>query len=242
MNEKRWEQAGAAAGIATVVLFVVGTFVIPQVPRIDSPTAKFVTWITSHRRGAEVSTVLAMFGAGTLVWFVSHLRHVLQRAENGAEAFAPIVYGSGLALAAVSAIGTVPIAVLALMAGQKGGITTADASVVRLLIDLNQVLLAPFVLLSAVFLLSFGAAMLRHELLASWLGIVAMIAAVLNGISVVTTMVAGTYNQAALVIGFGGYLGFALVLLVASTEMLWIPETDRAAERGPVFQPSPTAA
>jgi hypothetical protein len=235
MNEKRWEQAGAAAGIATVVLMVLSTFLIPQVPRLDSPTAKFVTWITAHRRGAETAMVLGMFSSGTLVWFVSHLRHVLNRAEGGAEAFAPIVFGSGLVLAAVSALGFVPVTVLALMAGQPGGLTGADASIVHTLIVMNQVMIAPFVLLAAVFLVSLGAAMIRHELLASWLGLVALVAAALNGVSVVTTMVAGTYNQAALVVGFGGYLGWALVVLIASVQMLRLPEAARAVERPPVF-------
>jgi hypothetical protein len=235
MNEKRWEQAGAAAGIATVILLVVSTFLVPQVPRLDSPTAKFVTWISSHRRGEEAAMVLGMFGAGLLVWFVSHLRHVLQRAEGGAEAFAPIVYGSGLALAAVAAIGSLPLTVLALMAGQRGGLTGADATV-RLLVVMNQVLIAPFVLLSAVFLFSLGAAMIRHELLASWLGIVAVVAGVLNGVTVATTMTIGNYNSGALVIGFAGYLGWAFVVLVASGQMLRMPESARAAEHPPVFR------
>ena len=236
MNEKRWEQAGAAAGIATVVLLVLSTFLIPQVPRLDSPTAKFVSWINAHRRGAETAAVLGMFASGTLVWFVSHLRHVLQRAENGAEAFAPIVFGSGLVLAAVGALGVVPLTVLALMAGQRGGLTPADAPVVHTLIVMNQVMIAPFVLLSAVFLVGLGAAMIRHELLVSWLGAVALVFATLNAVSVVTTMVAGRYNQAALVVGFGGYLGWALVILVASIQMLRLPEAARDVERPPVFQ------
>lgn len=238
MNEKRWEQAGAAAGIATVVLLVLSTFLIPQVPRIDSPTAKFVAWITAHRRGAETAMVLGMFASGTLVWFVSHLRHVLQRAEGGAEAFAPIVFGSGMVLAAVSALGFVPVTVLALMAGQPAGLSAADGAVVRMLIVSSQVLIAPFTLLSAVFLLAFGAAMIRHELLDSWLGVAAIAAAALNGVTTVTAMVAGTYNQAALIIGFAGYLGFALVILMASAQMLRLPEAARAKEHRPVFSPA----
>ena len=235
MNEKRWEQAGAAAGIATVILMVVATFVVPQVPRVDSPTAKFVTWISSHRRGEETAAVLGMFASGLLVWFVSHLRHVLQRAEGGAEAFAPIVYGSGLGLAAVSALGVVPMCALAIMAGQPAGLSGAD-SVVRVLVVMNQVLLAPFFLLSAVFLFGLGAAMIRHELLASWLGVLAIIAGVLSGISTATTMTIGNYNSGALVIGFGGFLGWALVVLIASVQMMRVPESARAEQRPPVFR------
>lgn len=235
MNEKRWEQAGATAGIATVLLLVVSTFLVPQVPRLDSPTAKFVTWISSHRRGEETAMVLGLFASGLLVWFVSHLRHVLQRAEGGAEAFAPIVYGSGLALAAVGALAAIPLSVLALMAGQRGGLAGADATV-RMLIVMNQVLIAPFVLLSAVFLFSLGAAMIRHELLASWLGVVAVVAGILNCVTAATSLTIGNYNRGALVIGFGGYLGWALVVLIASVQMLRLPESARAVEHPPVFQ------
>ena len=238
MNERTWEQAGAAAGIVTVILLVVSTFLVPQIPRIDSPTAKFVAWITTHRRGEETAAVLGMFASGTLVWFVSHLRHVLQRAEGGAEAFAPIVYGSGLILAAVSALGIVPITVLALMAGQAGGLGAGDASTVRMLVVTSQVMLAPFTLLSAVFLIAFGAAMIRHELLDSWMGVAALFAAALNGITVVTAMVAGTYNRGAFVIGFAGFLAFAVVVLITSAQMLRLPEATRATRRQGVFSPA----
>lgn len=238
MNERTWEQAGAAAGVATVILLVVSTFLVPQVPRIDSPTAKFVTWITTHRRGEETAAVLGMFASGTLVWFVSHLRHVLQRAEGGAEAFAPIVYGAGLILAAVNAIGVIPVTVLALMAGQPGGLATGDASTVRMLIVSSQVMIAPFTLLSAVFLVAYGAAMIRHELLDSWMGVAALFAAALNGVTVVTAMVVGTYNRGAFVIGFAGYLGFALVVLITSAQMLRLPEAERATRVHGVFSPA----
>jgi hypothetical protein len=226
------------AGIVTVILLVVSAFLIPQAPRIDSPTAKFVTWITAHRRGAETAMVLNMFAAGTLLWFVSHLRHVLNRAEGGAEAFAPVVFGSGLGLAAVLALSSVPTTVLALMAGERGGLTAADSSVVRLLMLLSQVMLAPVFLLAAVFLAGLGAAILRHELLSSWLGSLALVLAAVNAVTVIGVMASATYSQAWLVIGFAGFLGFALVILVASAQMLRVPETSRAVEHPPVFSPA----
>jgi hypothetical protein len=62
--------------------------------------------------------------------------------------------------------------------------------------------------------------------------------AAVNAVTVIGVMASATYSQAWLVIGFAGFLGFALVILVASAQMLRVPETSRAVEHPPVFSPA----
>src|ERR1700676_4794745 len=138
MDERTWERIGAFAGVAFVVLMLLATFLYPQQPRIDSSPAKTLAWIHGHRTGIQTGMILGVFAAGLFVWFAAHLRHVLTRAEGGAERLAPLVFGSGVAVAVMGLVATFPTALLAFMDAQPGGIQ--DANIVRMLGDLNQVI------------------------------------------------------------------------------------------------------
>ncbi|HEY2430098.1 MAG TPA: hypothetical protein VGI06_14260, partial [Acidimicrobiales bacterium] len=178
MDDQMWERWGAGAGVLAVVLLLVATFAAPQAPRIDAPTAKIVAWVTAHRRAILAENVIGLFSTGAFLWFVAHLRHVLQKAEGGAEVLAPVVFASGTAMGAVFAVGGAPYVALAFLAAQPGGVAgPADAPVVRLLNDLSGILYAPALILGVVFLGSWGLAMVRHELLSATLGWVAIAAA-----------------------------------------------------------------
>jgi hypothetical protein len=128
------------------------------------------------------------------------------------------VFGSGIAVAIMGAIGALPVGLLCIMDAQ-GGIQSAD--VVRMLGDATQVLYGVGVIMVLVFLASAGMAMLHKELAAPWLGSIALIAAVLNGIAVVTSMSFATYHGAGWAVpAWGAYLGFLFVVLVASVSLL----------------------
>jgi len=224
MDERNWERIGALTGIAFVVLVLLGTFLYPQQPRVDSSPATTLAWIHGHRTAIQTGMVLAIFASGALVWFVGHLRHVLDRAEGGTEALSPIVFGSGIAVALMGVLGAVPTALLAFMDAQPGGIQ--DANIVRMLGDLNQVIYGVGVIMTLVFLGAAGFAMVRKEMVAPWLGWVSLVAAVLNGLAVVTSLTFSTYHGAAWAVpGWAAYLGFLLVVLVASISMLRTQET-----------------
>ena len=229
IDDRTWERLGAAAGLAFVVLMVLATFLYPQQPRIDSSATKTLAWVHSHRAGLETGMIFGLFGSGVFLWFASHLRHVLERAEGGAESLSPIVFASGIAAAITNALGAVPIGLLAIMDAQ-GGIQNAD--VVRMLAISTQVLYALFAIMAAMFLASSGIAMVRKELVSPRLGWLSLLAAVLNGIAVVTSMSFATYHGAGWSIpGWGAYIGFLLVVLLTSVSLL----------RAKATSPTPTA-
>jgi len=234
MNEKHWERIGAGAGLAFVVLQLGGTFLYPQQPRIDSSATTTIRWVHDNRTALQVGMVLGLFAVIALVWFVGHLRHVLERAEGHAEAVSPMVFGSGIVLAAMYAVGAVPLALLAFMDAQRGGLH--DATTIRMISDFGWVLYAPAAAMTALFMLAFGIALLRRELVAPWLGYVAIVVALLNAVGIVTSVTFSTYHAGGWVaVGWGAYLGFMFVVLAASISMLRSPETARAASAKPVF-------
>jgi hypothetical protein len=219
MEERSWERIGAFAGIAFVVLSILATFLYPQEPRIDSSAATTLAWVHAHRTGIQAGMILGVFAAGIFVWFVGHLRHELHRAEKGSETLSPTVFGSGVAVAVFAALGAVPVALLAFMDAQPGAIQ--DASIVRVLADLGQVMYGVGVVMTAVFACAIGVAVLRKELAGAWLGWLCLVVAALNAIAVVTSLSFSTYHGAAWgVPGWGAYLGFLVVVLAVAIAML----------------------
>jgi len=218
-DDRTWERLGALAGLGFVVLSLLATFLYPQQPRIDSDPAATLAWVHSHRAALEAGMILGLFGSGLFLWFAAHLRAVLEKASR----FSTIVFGSGIAVAIMGALGALPIGLLCIMDAQ-GGVQTPD--VVRMLGDSTQVLYGVGVIMTLVFLASLGAAMVRKELIAPWLGSIALLAAVLNGIAVVTSMSFATYHGAGWAVpGWGAYLGFLFVVLVTSVSLARTQET-----------------
>ena len=212
MEERRWDRIGAFAGIAFVVLSILATFMYPQEPRIDSSAATTLAWVHNHRTGIQAGMILGVFAAGVFVWFIGHLRHVLHRTEGGAETLSPIVFGSGIAVAVFAALGAVPVALLAFLDAQPGGLQ--DGSIVRMLADLG-------VVMTAVFACSVAVAILRREMGGAWLGWLSLLVAALNAIAVVTSLTFSTYHGAAWgVPGWGAYLGFLVLVLGLAITML----------------------
>jgi len=213
-DDRTWERLGAAAGIGFVVLFLLATFLYPQQPRIDSDPAVTLAWVHKHRAALETGMILGLFASGLFVWFAAHLRTVLDKAGR----LTPVIFGSGIAIAVTGTLGAVPICLLGIMDAQ-GSIQTPD--VVRMLGDSTQVLYGLVTIMAVVFLTALGVTMLRKELVAPWLGWVALVVAVLNGISTVTSMSFATYHGAGWAIpGWGSFLGFLFVVLVTSVSLL----------------------
>lgn len=233
MEERQWERIGAAAGIAFVVLLVVGTFMVPAPPHIDASTAKITTYVNDHRNALLASQVVGALSVLSFLWFVGHLRHVLDRAEGGTEALSPIVLVSGATLAAGGILASMPMTLLAFMAKGPGGLV--DGPTVRLMFDLVQITGGLATLLFAPFLLAMGYAMVRKELVAEWLGWLSMAVAALDVVAGVGLMTQATYSAGWTFLGYAGFLAAGVVILIASVSMVWHPEAERAVGRTPVF-------
>ncbi len=168
MNENRWEQAGAAAGIVFVALILASIFVVPSAPHINASFVNIASYYVSNRGGLLTSALLGTFGSLFFLWFVAHLRHVLQRAEGGSEALSPIVFISGTAVAVLGVLSAIPQATLAFGSHRIELIT--NAGVVRSLFYMGNIMFALLTLSIALFLAAASVAMVRKELVAPQLG------------------------------------------------------------------------
>ena len=219
MHDRTFEGIGAASGLAFVLLAVLSGFIYPQQQRVDATPAATLAWVRDHHAALQAGMIFDLFAAAALLWFVGYLYRVLVRAEGDQETLAPMVFGSGVGVAITTAMAALPTVVLAFMDAQPGGI--GDASLVRMLGDLNTIFFSVTSVMTMVFLGSLGWAMVRGELAAPWLGWVGLIVAVFNGVAVWIGVTFSSYRgKAWLVIGWGAYVGFLVVMLVMSAMML----------------------
>lgn len=226
MNETTWERYGAASGLAFVVLFMLSVFIVPMPPHIDASTGSVAAYFSSHAKALLLTGVLGAFAMMAFLWFLGHLRHVMQRAEAGHEELSPIVMVAGVALAGISVLAGMPTAIMAFMAHRGDALA---AGTVRMMWDWSQAGNAFLTLSLGLFLMVGSMAMVRKEMVASWLGWAGMILAALCWIDGIILFFQQSYSSFDNAFGMVVLLGFALWMAVASITMLQRPEVVRHA-------------
>jgi len=233
MNENRWERYGAAAGVAFAVLVLISFFMVPTPPHVNAGFRKIGDYYANHRRAILTSNVVGTFGALAFIWFLGHLRHVLNRAEGGVEALSPIVYGAGMATIVVGILGALPATVLAFSSQED--VINSNPGIVRMLYDMNTIMYSLLLLTAGLFVIAGAVAMVRKELVGPWLGWVGLGVAALDWASGTAGFYVTKYSP--FWTGFTVVATISLVawVLAASVVMLRRPEVERAAAWEPVF-------
>jgi hypothetical protein len=97
---ERW---APIAGVAFVVLMVVGSMLIGDVPAPDATAQQVADYLAdggNHTRNI-VGAYLWVIGAPVFLWFLVRLRNDIRRAEAGTGSLSNLVFGAGVAFAAV---------------------------------------------------------------------------------------------------------------------------------------------
>lgn len=231
MSDRMFERLGAASGLAFVALALLSGFIYPQQPRVDSSPATTLAWVHNHHVALQAGMIFDCFAAGVLLWFVAYLQRVVGRERSGIEHLAPMVLASGIGISVTTALAALPTVLLAFMDAQPGGI--GDPSVIRMLGDLNVVFFAVTSVMTAVFLVALGWAMVRGQFGPTWLGWISLVVAACNVVAVWIGVTFSSYHgHAWLIIGWGAYVGFLIVMLLASGSLL------RTRPDGPVDAPA----
>lgn len=231
MKERSWERASAASGLATAVLLLLAFIMVPNAPGLDAGAGSILRYLDERRTAVLTASLFVTLAVVAFLWFTAHLRHVLQRAEKGAEAFSPVVLVSGASLATICALSIVPLAALATLTAPP--LRLGEIETVRVLYAVHQLSLGPMGLLVALFAASAGAAMVRREMAGPWLGWLGMVVAVVGLISGVGSFLAPTGTM--MILGYVVGIAFALWIAAASIVMLVRPEVERASSVRGVF-------
>ena len=162
---------------------------------------------------------------------------MIRCAEGEVESLSPIVLAAGIGVSVTTAMAALPTVLLAFMDAQRGGI--GDPSLVRALGDLNTIFFSVTSIMTGVFLAALGWAMLRSQLGMRWLGWVMLVVAAFNAIAVWIGVTFSSYHgHAWLIVGWGAYVGFLVVMLILSVTMLRRPH--RPAVPAAISTPAPT--
>jgi hypothetical protein len=97
---QRWERYAPLTGVAAVVLWVVGTFLLEKDDRPEGKdTAAFVAWVEANDAAIITGAIIFGFGVVLFVWMLGSLRATLFAAEGGVGRLSTLAFGSGIATA-----------------------------------------------------------------------------------------------------------------------------------------------
>ena len=129
MNDANYERLGAIAGIAAMVLIIVGFFLPGAPPKADDAVSEFTDFLVDKRGALLAGTMLIGLGAALLLTFFSALRDQLAVGGRG-NAFAREAFGAGIVTVTINLIGA---GILAGAAFEVGGL--GDDVLNRALLD-----------------------------------------------------------------------------------------------------------
>jgi hypothetical protein len=174
---ERWAPLG---GFIFVVLMVVGTAFVADVPDPDAPQRQLATYLAdsgNHTRNI-IGAYMWVLGALAFLWFVTRLRSVLRGAEGGTGALSNLVFGTGVIYSALMMASAMAFAAVAYAVGLRGA-TVSDPDFVKVLPQMAWMILllgagfAGLLLVLTASILSLQTGVLPRWL--AWLGIVVAI-------------------------------------------------------------------
>jgi hypothetical protein len=97
---ERWERYAPLTGIAAVVLWILGTYLLEKDDRPEGKdTAAFVAWVNENDTAIIVGAITFGFGVLFFLWLLGSLRASLFAAEGGTGRLATIAFAGGVATA-----------------------------------------------------------------------------------------------------------------------------------------------
>jgi hypothetical protein len=175
-----FERWAPVAGIAFVVLMVVGSMLVSNVPSPDAPRAEIVDYLADGDRQMSniVGAYLWVVGSLAFLWFLIRLRNDLRKAEGGRGTLSNLAFGAGVAFAAVWTVAASTFASVAYAVTLRDAPVT-DTDLVRVLPPLGRLeLLLGGGFSGILVLLATSAVIPRTGVLPRWLGGLAIAAAI----------------------------------------------------------------
>jgi hypothetical protein len=188
VTEGRVRALTGGAGLAAVMLMVVGWVLVPQDPPGPAAVAEqVVRWTLNDRRSLLIGSVTIAAGLGLAIVFFAGLRALCARAEGAPGILATIGWGSMLVALAIAFVA------IAIAQTQAFLVLDGDPATVEAFHDARLILLDMAGLPAAVGLLGFGLVMVRTRFPSRWLGGFAGIAAVTQLFGVVALSRSGFF-------------------------------------------------
>jgi hypothetical protein len=217
MNRERDYWWLPLTGALFVLLVIVGGIIGGEPPSADDPTAEIVEHYLDNKDAILIGSLVSAIGTFLFLIFASYLRNLLRAASGERGVLANTAFAGAIILAVAGAIDSM---ILVALAESADDLEPSSVEALQGLWDNDWI---PFVLGAGSFLLAAGLSTLSHGALPKWLGWIAVLLGVV------------TFTP----IGFVGFLGGALWILVAS---IVLTLRARSAGAGPGDPSVPSAA
>lgn len=215
-----WRASGAIAGILFVVLLVLTIVVNGGAPMPDKSAAEIVKWYSSHRSQIYLSAMFGTLASIALFWFLAYVRQVLAGRSAVFDLLRDGLVISGLSTAVVGGINAIPQVALAVTANRPD--LPPNDTVVRMLVDMNQLFFSPLGIFLSLTMAILAAILLMGGLAPRWAGWIAALSAMASLIGSCANFfpdLHGKPNPLAL-LGFLGVLPFLVTILITSIMLL----------------------
>jgi hypothetical protein len=106
MANDQYARRGAAGGILSVILLVVGFGLLTSgAPGLDAPSRDVASFFSDHQSRIQLGLLILSVGIFAFIVFLGSLRTAIAAAEGGTGRLAAIAYGSGILSAAMLLVG-----------------------------------------------------------------------------------------------------------------------------------------
>jgi hypothetical protein len=205
-DDVKWHRYGLLAGVVFVVLEVISFFAPGAPPSRDASADEITKYFVDNASGIKLGAILVAIAMIFGVWWLGSLWRVIGRLEPSGPRLAFIAAAGFILSGAISAVGQAVFVAPALRPDTLGGTAEFVWSVGYSAYAMTMATLA-------VHLLALGALALWTKFVPSWLGYVAMVAALA---AAVATIGVGTEASAFVVFQIVAFLGWLVWVLVAS--------------------------
>ena len=217
MTDKRWIQLGGLAGIIYVAASLVGEFIAPSSPNLNASIATITAYFTGHRHAVMAGQIIMAGGFAFALWWLGTLGHTFGKLGERRDPLGWIAVTAGVASATLALVSNSPMTLLAILAAQPNGL--ANGPVVRAVFDLPPIFGGVSLVLFAAFASSLGIGAARRGMVGSWLGWLGFVVGIAAGVGGGAQLALGG-PSAMNTVYTAGLIGFAIVVLILSVQML----------------------
>ncbi|HEY9337353.1 DUF4386 family protein [Kribbella sp. NPDC050459] len=169
-HELRW---GGFAGLAFVVLAMLGRFLPGTAPTVDDSDSTISSWLSDHRSMILLSSLLWAAAAGLVIWFAAAFAEAIRERAERSDVHLALLAGSVL-------VGGAIFVNAGLTAAAAFGISGRDAGITMALYELSAVMTTMIGIAAALPLAAAGIGVLRTHVMPNWLGYLALLAAAVS--------------------------------------------------------------
>jgi hypothetical protein len=169
-HELRW---GGFAGLAFVVLAMLGRFLPGNPPTVGDSDSTVSSWLTDHRTTILFSSLMWAAAAGLVIWFAAAFAEAIRERAERSDVHLALLAGSVL-------VGGAIFVNAGLTASTAFGIAGRDAAITMTLYNVSAVMTTMIGFAAALPLAAAGIGVMRTHLMPNWLGYLALLAAVVS--------------------------------------------------------------